>query len=581
MSFQQDTQSGSFHNDNTVTAFRLISAITAVTVATSSVLLWRVRRLSPAEATRDPKPFAPAPSSLRTTLASLYPSGFLIPSRTGAASEPISEEIPHDVVQLQPEVQPEDPKGKASRSKERRRRGKDLFKGLSKSSKKRKELHRQFNRHPATSLGDPTALQAEPGHSHPEPSPVKSNGSSRGQISGPSQLREFTLNRFDAVTTPRLLIDKPPDDTISQSLAGTFNLLAVTANKETSVEDLLPSHNNEAVSSDRITASEELSASQDRSCKASTDHFAARSQGLGSHTKGFSSSSNTSLPSQGRPHSSITSGSCDWDGQSSFCQEPTPHFAAVRPTNSQSGLSSTPLTCPTPALRVGDRRAPTSHAPPSPSPDPVSAQTQIASLRGALEAARLREEKSRLEADCRAKEYDTLRRRWMEEIARRQRREAQLHAYIQYLTHVLQMYAGAYPSLSTRVPIVHPLVASPLPGVVPSITMHRPHNPVLDNTRGQRRKREVQDDEFVGNPDMDVLPLCNDVIGAILKRPESFGTDIQPKPQRFPSLLDMGHVWYVAGSETEELNGVAAEDGGENEAVREENGYLSGNPPSG
>lgn len=44
-------------------------------------------------------------------------------------------------------------------------------------------------------------------------------------------------------------------------------------------------------------------------------------------------------------------------------------------------------------------------------------------------------------------------------------------AYIQYLTQVLQVYAGAYSSLSTRVPIVPALVASPLPGPVHSITI--------------------------------------------------------------------------------------------------------------
>lgn len=268
------------------------------------------------------------------------------------------------------------------------------------------------------------------------------------------------------------MTDKLPDDTVSRSLAGTFDLLAITANKETSVEDPLPSHNDEAVSPDGITASEEPSTSQDRSCKASTDHLAPPSQGLGPHTEGFSSSSNTSPPSQGRPHSGVTSGSCNWDGQTSFCQEITPHSAAVRATNSQSGLGpsicspayfsstdvpsthsnilfSTPLTCPTPALRVGARRMPTSHVPPSPSPDPVSAQTQIASLRAALEAARLREEKSRMEADCRAKEYDVLRRRWTEEIARRRHREAQVHNTRLLDVHMLMKLSSCTPTYNT------------------------------------------------------------------------------------------------------------------------------------
>lgn len=548
MSFQQDTQSA-----NTVTVFRLVSAI-AVAIAATSVFLWRVRRPGPVQATRDPKPCALAP---RTALASLYPS----PSRTGAPSEPIPEEAPHDVVRLQ------GPDGKTSRSKERRRRGKDLLKELSKGGKRHKELLRQSNRHPATSLGDPTSLQAEQGLLHPERSPLKpkSNESSRVQASGPPQLRECTPSHLDAVNTPRTPIDKPSDDTVSRSTAGKLDPSARP------VEDPSPSHNNDGVSP-----------SQDRSCNASTDHLlAAPSLGQGSHTERCSSSSNTSSPSQGRPHSGVTSGSCDRDGQSSVCQESTPRFtAAVRATKPRSGLgppatdifptlsdisSSTPLTCPAPALRLGTLRTPTSHVP----PNPVSAQTQIASLRGALEAARLREEKSRMEAECRAKEYDALRRRWMEETARRQHREAQLHAYIQYLTHVLQMYAGAYPSLSTSVPIVPALAASPLPGAVHSITMHQSHNynTVLRNTRGRRRKREVQDDEVFRNPDMDVLPLCNEIVGAILKRPESLRAEIQPSLPRSPSLPDMGHLWYAGGTNTSNENDAAAEDGGENEAL--------------
>ena len=393
MSFQQqqqDNQSGSFHSDNTVTTFRLISAIAAVTVATSSVFLWRIRRTSPAEAKHDTEPITPAPSSLQTA-------------------------VPHDVVPLQ------DPKGKASRSKERRRRGKDLFKELSRGSKKHKELHRQLNRHSTTSL-------TEQDHPQLEASPVKSSGLSHVQIPGPSQLGELAPNVVD---DPRPSIDRPQDVTVSRSLAGKFDLPALSTNEERPMEDRLPSQDNEVVPPD---ASEEPCTSQVGPCEASIDLLAAPSRVLGSHTPS---------PSQGRPHSGVTS---EWDGQLS---EPPPRFAAVRATNLQSSScpslcspasfsptdnhlalsdvsSPTLLTCPSPALRVGLRRMPTSHLP-SPSPNPVSAQTQIASLRGALEAARLREEKSRMEAECRAKEYDALRRRWMEEITSRQHREAQVH----------------------------------------------------------------------------------------------------------------------------------------------------------
>ena len=142
------------------------------------------------------------------------------------------------------------------------------------------------------------------------------------------------------------------------------------------------------------------------------------------------------------------------------------------------------------------------------------------------------------------------------------------------------MYAGAYPPLTTRVPIFPALVGSPLPGAFHSITMHQFHHPVLENTRGRRRKREVQDDRVVGNSDIDVLPLCNEVAGAILKRPENLRAGSRPMPPRFHSLPDMGHVWYVGETGTENLseeNRAATE---ENEVMGEENGYLSQDKPS-
>ncbi|ESK83341.1 hypothetical protein Moror_8781 [Moniliophthora roreri MCA 2997] len=74
-----------------------------------------------------------------------------------------------------------------------------------------------------------------------------------------------------------------------------------------------------------------------------------------------------------------------------------------------------------------------------PSTPSLSTQTQLASLRGALEAARLREEKAR-------GEIDTL--KWETELARR--REAECHAYMQYLTQQLHSYASILMSVQGR-----------------------------------------------------------------------------------------------------------------------------------
>ncbi|KAI9438490.1 hypothetical protein H4582DRAFT_173139 [Lactarius indigo] len=157
------------------------------------------------------------------------------------------------------------------------------------------------------------------------------------------------------------------------------------------MEDLLP-HNNKVTSPEWITAWEESSTSQDKFCP---------------HAEGFSSSSSTSIPPP------------------SLREDRTLALQAPRVTGLGRAVivlsrAYTSFPC------VGARRTPTPHVLPSPSLDPVSAQTQIASLRRALEAARLREEKSLMEAKCRTKEYDALCLRWMQEIAHWQHSEAQV-----------------------------------------------------------------------------------------------------------------------------------------------------------
>ncbi|KIK96615.1 hypothetical protein PAXRUDRAFT_825760 [Paxillus rubicundulus Ve08.2h10] len=72
----------------------------------------------------------------------------------------------------------------------------------------------------------------------------------------------------------------------------------------------------------------------------------------------------------------------------------------------------------------------------------VSAQTQLASMRGALEAARRREEKLRAEAGRTSKECEELRWRWNEDTGSWRRREAELQTQIHYLMQQLQAYAA-------------------------------------------------------------------------------------------------------------------------------------------
>ncbi|GLB41055.1 hypothetical protein LshimejAT787_0902700 [Lyophyllum shimeji] len=100
------------------------------------------------------------------------------------------------------------------------------------------------------------------------------------------------------------------------------------------------------------------------------------------------------------------------------------------------------------------RRAPTPRRPPTPlsgtgtPPPSLSTQTQLASLRGALEAARLREEKTKADIERYLKELEML--RW--EGAAWRRREAELQAQVHHLVHQLQTYTALFASMTGQPP---------------------------------------------------------------------------------------------------------------------------------
>ncbi|KAG2038057.1 hypothetical protein BDR03DRAFT_955649 [Suillus americanus] len=77
---------------------------------------------------------------------------------------------------------------------------------------------------------------------------------------------------------------------------------------------------------------------------------------------------------------------------------------------------------------------------------PLSAQTQLASMRGALEAARLREEKARADAERVGKENEELKWRWNEDTMAWRRREGELQAQVH---HLMQQLQAAYSVLAT------------------------------------------------------------------------------------------------------------------------------------
>ncbi|KAH9173858.1 hypothetical protein EDB89DRAFT_666476 [Lactarius sanguifluus] len=254
--------------------------------------------------------------------------------------------------------------------------------------------------------------------------------------------------------------------------------------------------------------------------------------------------------------------------ESSFCQEPTPHSLAVRPTNRQSGLD--PLFAPLLlSLRLIFLQRNLIYRPPFLSHTPrlhcelALGERQRHTSLPAPHQILFRTRSRLLHSEVRSRLRGCVRKRaaWKQNAGRR---STMRYADAISSASTAQGGSGTYSSLSTRVPIVPALVASPLPGPVHSIT-RQPHNSVLDDTRGQGRKREVQDDEVVRNPVMNVIPLRDEVVSATLKRP-SLVTDIQPRLPRFSSLPDMGHMWYAERTETEEPDKekcAAAKDGGD------------------
>jgi hypothetical protein len=418
---QQSPQDGWLQSDNTV----LISAVAAITFATSSVLLWCCHR-----------------SILLQDTA-----------HSPAASKVIPEEVPRDVTRQRSE---QCTQGKPSRSKERRRRGKDLFKEFSKVGKRHKELPHQLNRASAASNGVSNTATSERDCPQPEKLTCEIDESPSIQISNSnsSRLGVFASNQ-------RSTTHSSPAPSSNKSLSETANPLSVDKScpeaevNEEPEDQCLSSRPTKRVLSDTSPVFGEPNAfSLDPSCD-SPGYLPAHSSGSSAFTEVSSSTSNTpsTRESHGKSLSRITS-PWDWDGQSSFYHDLPPRFARARVVNPQresrspifSPVTFSPPNTPSTLSRIlssssiessarSDAASPPSASrvgdqlPPMPCPPPpvsVSAQTEIASLRGALEAVRVREEKSRAEAERRAKDYDALSWRWAEERTRWHRREAEV-----------------------------------------------------------------------------------------------------------------------------------------------------------
>lgn len=160
------------------------------------------------------------------------------------------------------------------------------------------------------------------------------------------------------------------------------------------------------------------------------------------------------------PTLNTTNSLCQPSSSASSSPKPSPKVSALGPTEHIHGKGGTGPGNLNNELLVGNsigsaghsrnpRHGHTPHRTPTPSsqsgnstpPPSLSAQTQIASLRGALEAARLREDKMRLEMEKRTKDLEAL--RW-ESVTWRQR-EAEVSAVVLRMLRWLLIYSCAVP----------------------------------------------------------------------------------------------------------------------------------------
>ncbi|KAF8513062.1 hypothetical protein JB92DRAFT_3096613 [Gautieria morchelliformis] len=172
----------------------------------------------------------------------------------------------------------------------------------------------------------------------------------------------------------------------------------------------------------------------------------------------------------------------DWDGQSSTyssgsrapsassCVKPAQRDGLPSPTSPSSPLIPSVPSLVFPSLNT--------HPPPG-----ASLPTQIAGLKGALEASRTREDTHRRDAARWSKECDLIKWRWNEASDLWRRREAELQAQIHHLMHQVHTLTHTMQTASLSSPVA-PLSFAPgqppFPLTMPFPSLHHPLSPFLN-----------------------------------------------------------------------------------------------------
>ncbi|KAJ7156999.1 hypothetical protein C8R43DRAFT_411694 [Mycena crocata] len=412
---------------------------------------------------------------------------------------------------------------KNARSKERRRRGKDPLKEILKGGKKLKMLtvdrddtgsstsastsplpqipesgssqrsasistsSRSVSSSTASSaaaaglhMSELTGLDSEDGDATPAMSRRKPNGRAH-------DANEPSSAAFDADNTLRDIseIPEPPIISISSSSsASTLTSLTTPAtspsdspsDKSSSGSTVLPqpsqSYPQYHAPSDGMASPWDWDGQGPSSSDATyrkPPRFRSKSRGSPippSISMPFASTSSSAYSPQQPSSSSISSDDITFPTLNAI-PPPTSALEPSRPIIGVNGSSGTPRRVGTP------RRTPTPGSGGNTPPPSLNTQTQIASLRGALEAARMREEKAKADLDRYAKDFEMM--RWENNTWRR--RELELQAQIHHLMHQLQTYAALFASSMSPPPSAQPHLQVPNGGSPSSANGHGPPSP--------------------------------------------------------------------------------------------------------
>ncbi|KAJ7720564.1 hypothetical protein DFH07DRAFT_946996 [Mycena maculata] len=386
-----------------------------------------------------------------TTLATLVLAGGAYICRSGRRlhSHSLSESSP-DRNASQSTNDPKDPKTSAARSKERRRRGKDPLKEILKGGKKLKMLSVSRDDPGSTSASASTSALPSPlpqGHSISQRSPSLST-SGRSVSSSTASSAAHVGDAADGDATPAATSGRPPnadgeiDANVTASVSPSDSPDADPIHPLGEIPEIAVST---SVPTDSSSGSTSTAYGGPASGLASPWDWDGQGPKAGTSTVAGSTSYRkpprfrSKSPALPIPYSTNFASA---SGSTSSSDPASPQQLSASSMSSDDVASPTLNTVPSsrPRTPMPSTATPLRTETSSPASPSLSAQTQLASLRGALEATRLREEQTRAELERVSKDAEVL--RW--EVGGWRRREGEMQAQIHHMMHQLQAYGALF-----------------------------------------------------------------------------------------------------------------------------------------